>query len=172
MEEIKGFENYYIDVFGRIYNKKRMRMKTTVRKDGYETCTIRRAKKPYSVYIHRLVAAQFIPNVNNLPQVNHINGIKHDNTVDNLEWVTAKQNTVHAVETGLAVPKIDSYKKASIKNRKVSPEDELKIKELHNNGLSFRGIALAIGVHHKTVSGIVNQTGDFRARPDNRNKKW
>jgi hypothetical protein len=56
-------------------------------------------KKIY--YIHRLVAQSFIKNPNNYPFINHINGIKNDNNVNNLEWCTQAQNNKHAIEMGL-----------------------------------------------------------------------
>lgn len=54
-----------------------------------------------TMYVHRVVALSLIPNPENLPCVNHKDGNKLNNSRDNLEWVTYKQNTAHAIETGL-----------------------------------------------------------------------
>lgn len=58
--------------------------------------------------IHRLVAEAFIPNPNNLPEVNHIDGNRYNNHVSNLEWVTSSENKLHAFKTGLRTPSYNS----------------------------------------------------------------
>lgn len=76
-------------------------LKTQLDQKGYQrfSITIDRRKKTYK--LHREVAKAFIPNENNLPQVNHKNGNKNDNSAANLEWVTNLENARHAVENGL-----------------------------------------------------------------------
>ena len=72
--------------------------------NGYAHVTLQINKKPKRFNIHRLVAIAFIPNSENKPYVNHIDGNKTNNCVKNLEWVTAAENAQHAVRTGLRQP--------------------------------------------------------------------
>lgn len=71
---------------------------------GYVTVTLCNRGVHKNKSIHTLVARTFIDNPKNLPQVNHIDGDKTNNTVENLEWVTAKENMRHAVQNGLRDP--------------------------------------------------------------------
>lgn len=102
MKQIEGFTNYSIDKNGLVYNTKFNRLiKPFDGGDGYLSIRLNLNGKRYKFKVHRLVALTYLPNVNNKPQVNHINGIKKDNRLDNLEWVTASENMIHAINTGL-----------------------------------------------------------------------
>jgi hypothetical protein len=72
-----------------------------VNEDGYICVNIYHAEGSKPLLVHRLVAEEFIPNPHNKPTVNHINGDKTDNRVENLEWATMDEQMVHAAEYGL-----------------------------------------------------------------------
>ena len=106
-KDIKGFEGQYrISSFGRLeHYSKRFGwniLKNTNKKVSYfSVILINRQGKNLSTRLHRLVAEAFIPNPNNYPTINHIDGNKQNNNVENLEWCTQKQNFEHAKENGL-----------------------------------------------------------------------
>lgn len=76
-------------------------MKPKLNFKGYQRIVFIIKGKRFTKRVHRLVAMAFIPNPNNLPQVNHKDGNKLNNCVNNLEWVTNEQNMKHALEHGL-----------------------------------------------------------------------
>lgn len=103
---IPGYEGYYtIDRDGHIANRKGKAIQPWVTKLGYMRVGLFRERKRTQYFLHRLVAAAHIPNPDNLPIINHIDGDKLNNSVGNLEWCTHKHNTEHAYKTGLCKPK-------------------------------------------------------------------
>ena len=96
--EITFAPTYFISNLGNVKNGKDAILKQTTTKKGYNRISIGNPRKTYIV--HRLVALMFIENELNKSQVNHINGIKNDNRVENLEWMTNQENTIHAWENG------------------------------------------------------------------------
>lgn len=126
--DIKGYEGYYqVSNFGRVRSLDRIIIKND---NGNQYNIFRRGKilhqmtassqykqvrlckKLYSV--HRLVAEAFLDNLDNKPQVNHKDGNKSNNKVDNLEWVTPRENMQHAVDNGLVI-----YEKSNQKAKAV-----------------------------------------------------
>lgn len=99
---IDGFDNYAVSNYGRIKNIKNGRILNPVKNNhGYMSYVFCQNGVKKGFRIHRLVALYFIENPLNLPYVNHIDGDKTNNHVDNLEWCTAKENDTHARLTGL-----------------------------------------------------------------------
>lgn len=103
-KDIPGYEGTYkINPDGQIIScirKKSRFLKICVSKNGYTKVELHNNCKGKWHSVHRLVATTFIPNPENKPQVNHINGIKTDNRVENLEWVTMSENIIHSFNIG------------------------------------------------------------------------
>lgn len=103
IENSKGA--YFISNLGRVMSKVKVikgRLYPAIifkqqDKEGYRKVPLSINKLRKNIYVHRLVAQAFIPNPKNKPQVNHINGIRNDNRVENLEWVTGDENYLHSV---------------------------------------------------------------------------
>lgn len=108
-----------------------------------------RARRPKAL-VHRLVAAAFLDNPNALPHVNHLDGIKSNNRVDNLEWCTASQNERHAHKTGLK----QALRGASNGRAILSDDCVREIRKLLAEKVPQRTIANHFGIGQKTVSSI------------------
>lgn len=103
--KIKGFPNYSISNTGKIRNDSNGRLKTPVKgTTGYLNVDLYNNGKRKKAKIHRLVGEAFVDNPSNKEQINHIDGNKHNNSAENLEWVTASENMRHAFDKGLTKP--------------------------------------------------------------------
>lgn len=106
---------YWVSNLGRVKSPERIdrsghkrnerTIKTYVTTFGYERVNLYVSGRRRNCFVHRLVAGAFLRNDKNLSQVNHIDGNKLNNCVDNLEWVTQSENEKHAYRNGLKVPK-------------------------------------------------------------------
>ena len=132
--DIEGYEGLYqISNLGNVKSFKSVSknkiLKPVLRK-GYATVILRKNKVNKLHSIHRLIATAFIPNPDNLPQVNHIDGNKSNNNVDNLEWCTHLENMRHAFKTGLVNRKpLTNEQKLKVSKATKEVMNRLEVKE-------------------------------------------
>ncbi len=159
---IKGYEGYYeISNLGRVKSLSRIILKNGIypfkskekiiknRLNKYYYVTLCKNNSYKNFYIHRLIANSFLPNPDKKLCVNHINGIKTDNSINNLEWATHKENTIHATDIGLINQKGEnSY------NSKLNKEQVL---EIIKSNLPHRELSKIYSISKSYVSSIKNK---------------
>lgn len=158
---IKGFEGLYeVDDNGNIYTTRRQGsaggiVKAVFSTGGYARVKLSVCSKRLTLLVHRIVAEAFIPNPHNYPCVNHKDGNKRNNSVENLEWCTYSQNMKHAVSHGLAkIPGLNGDKSPA---RKVSWEIVREIRKRYSDGETFSKLGKDYGISKEQVINIVKR---------------
>jgi hypothetical protein len=146
--DVPGFEGrYQVSTLGSVRSLPLNKiLKPNVMNHGY-TCVHlynggRKTRKVWT--LHQLVATVFLPNPNGLREVNHKNFIRQDNTVDNLEWISRKDNVLHAVAHGRRCYPEKKVKGISLKSGKIITFDSLIAAEFTLRGKQTGGISHAM----------------------------
>ena len=153
---IKGYENYLISNLGRVKTKQGRYKKINYGTCKYGYLDLWKDNKPKKCRVHRLVAEAFIQNPDNKEQVNHIDGNKSNNRVDNLEWVTPKENIKHAIDNDLSSIKFGSKNLSA----KLTEDDVRYIRTVAKKTKTVKELAEQFNVSTTNIYNIIN------------NKKW
>lgn len=157
--KIKSFPDYYITDTGNVYSRNYMhtgrikKMRPIKKTTGYLSVFLCKNNKTFNKLVHRLVAEAFIPNPENKRTINHKNGIKTDNRVDNLEWNSYSENVLHAYKTGLKTPPLSMLGKLGKDNPKSKIVLQIKNGEII---AEFYGLSEANRKTGISLSGICN----------------
>lgn len=149
---LKGLRGNGLD--GRIRRERLMKIRLTF--SGYCATELTKDHRSSNCQVHRLVASAFIPNPDNKPQVNHINNLRTDNRLENLEWVTPKENTEHAISIG----RFEFCRMSGEKNgnSKLTGEQVKKIREMYSSGnFSYVDLSCIFNVSPHTLHSVVTR---------------
>jgi hypothetical protein len=152
-KEAVGYEGLYtVTKFGVVYSlprkhrrKLRIMKPTKNSSDGYLRVGLTNDGGYHLVCVHRLVALAYIPNPLNKPMVNHLNGIKTDNRLENLEWVTGQENRDHAFSIGL------------YPNQKIPSHMKGEVYELVQKRVPIKTVAEMYGMKPRGVTTLVRR---------------
>lgn len=101
MKQVKDYPNYFVSADGVVLGARGTVLSPDKNKSGYYRVTLSKDGRTKRVFVHKLVAQHWVPNPNDLPIVNHLDGNKLNNSASNLEWTTHRDNLSHALSTGL-----------------------------------------------------------------------
>lgn len=138
-KEIKKIKGYYVSNIGRVKTPYGNILKGSIDNNGYKNIAVKNNGKFMTVHIARLVAETFIPNPENKPCVDHINTIKTDNRVENLRWVTYKENMRNPITYKRLLDQImkpERLKNLNQTGKKFSEEHKRKIGMANKNKIS------------------------------------
>lgn len=163
-KDVPNFEGYQVSSFGNVKSLDRFRkgkfgmrlikgqlLKQVLNKKGYPEVRFRK-NGIHTRLVHKIVASAFMTKPEHCTQINHINGIKTDNRLVNLEWVTQSENQIHAYKLGLQPSRSgEKNGRAILTNDKVT-----YVKELYNSGKRAKDVSEITGVNLSIVRQIIS----------------
>ncbi len=163
-KKILGYEDYEVSNLGRVkslektdfmhrnnsYRTRKEKIMKNGVSNGYKSVCLYKNKKSKTFTIHRLVLSSFVDNVENKKEVNHIDGNKYNNILENLEWCTSSENSIHAIKNGLQI----------IKKGEKQPNSKLKdfeVIEIRNSHLTLKELSKMYNISISVVCSIKNR---------------